>query len=365
MLTGCGNMADQAKKTDEASIVSSVVVNTTVTLGGQFPDSLSVTLETIPEGSISASDFTMEGEATNWMDPKLHGFTAAFSEAVLEGDQLTLTFGDFKDKYFFVDHWIVTNTAIPELSFSSDKISQVIAPVADEFETFTKEDGEAFDYHLFTPADTLIPQPLVVVFHGFADTHNLLAYRTSLAWAEEAAQAERPCYVLSPTVEDATYFTGEGRDQVFEAVYAKLQQMIRDGKVDPNRIYIMGNSFGGMSTIEFMEKYPDVAAGALALCSAVNYSETAVANLSLLPDVPIWFAHAEHDGTIPSENSKNMYQILTELGHKQMHLTIYSDEEMNAAGASSDPDSTFSYHHVEMAVMEDPAYAQWLFECRR
>lgn len=365
MLTGCGKSAATAPKTDATSIVSSVIVNTTVTPGGQFPDNLCVTLNSVPEGTIEASDFTMEGWASNWMDPKLHSFTAAFSEAVLDGSQLTLTFGDFRDKYFFVDHFVVTNTVLPELSFASDKITQIITPTADQFETFLKENGETFDYHLFTPEDTSIPQPLVVVFHGFADTHNLLAYRTSIAWAEETAQKERPCYVLSPTIDDATYFTGEGRDQVFEAVYEKIQTMITEGKVDPSRIYIMGNSFGGMSTIEFMEKYPDIAAGALALCSAVNYSDTAVANLNQLPDLPIWFAHAEHDGTIASDNSKNMYRILTELGHTKMHLTIYTDEEMNAAGGSSDPDSTFSYHHVEMAVMEDPAYAEWLFAQRK
>lgn len=365
MLTGCGNITETSKNADLPSIISSVVVNTTVTKGGQFPDTLCVSLESEPSGPVQASDFLMEGWASNWMDPKLHSFTAAFSEVILEGNQLTLTFSDFKDKYFFVDNWTVTNAALPELSFSSDKITRIITPVADKFESFTKKDGEDFNYHLFTPKNTSCPQPIVIVFHGFADTHNLLAYRTSIAWAEDDAQKERPCYVLSPTIDDETYFTGDGRAAVFEKVYEKVQSMIQEGKVDPSRVYIMGNSFGGMSTIEFMEKYPDLAAGALALCSAVNYSETAVANLHQLPDIPVWFCHAEHDSTIPSENSKNMFRILTDLGRNQIHLTIYSDEEMNAAGGSSDPDSTFSYHHVEMAVMEDPAYAEWLFAQHR
>ncbi|MBP3877734.1 MAG: hypothetical protein J6E44_07255 [Lachnospiraceae bacterium] len=44
-----------------------------------------------------------------------------------------------------------------------------------------------------------------------------------------------------------------------------------------------------------------------------------------------------------------------------MQLTVYTDEEMNAAGADPSPEATVSYHHVEAAVMPDDAYKEWLF----
>lgn len=338
-----------------------VVVYTTVTPGGQFPDTIEVTFDKIPSGQVNAEDFAMTGKASNWMDNSLHDFSASFKEAVVDGNTLTLTFDGFTDKYFFVDSWEVTNQANAQLSFSSKDISKVVTPVADDFVKYSKEDGEEFTYQLFTPEDTSVPQPIVVVFHGFADTHNLRVYRTSVAWAEPEAQAKRPCYVLSPIIDDNDYYNAGKRSEIFDKVYAKLESMISEGKVDPSRVYIMGNSFGGMSTIEFMEKYPDIAAAGIPLCSALNYSPSAKSGLEKITHIPLWIAQAENDGTIPSENSKYMYKTLTELGSTVVDMKIYSDEEMNAAGGSSDPNSTFSYHHVEMAVMEDEAYAEWLF----
>lgn len=52
---------------------------------------------------------------------------------------------------------------------------------------------------------------------------------------------------------------------------------------------------------------------------------------------------------------------LEKLGAKEVRFSEYSDEEMEAAGADSAPDSTYSFHHVELAVMQDEAYKEWLF----
>ena len=160
-------------------------------------------------------------------------------------------------------------------------------------------------------------------------------------------------------IDDQTYYTA--RASVFTPLKALLDQMVEEGKVDPSRIYVMGNSFGGMSSIEFAEGYPDTVKRVLALCPALNYSNTAMNQLEKIKDIPIWFAHAEHDNTIPVENSRNAVDKLKELGAEEVKFTEYSDEEMNAAGADSAPDSTYSYHHVELAVMEDDAYLDWLY----
>lgn len=351
---GCGEQKDDIA-------VKDVKVYTTVTPGGQFPDRLEIELTKDCIEDVSHSDFEMKGKASSWLDSQKHDFTATFSAAKVEGNKLILTFDGFQDKYFFVDSWVVSNSKNTELSFSSEQVSEVITPVADEFVYHSTKEGEGFDYQLYTPADTSRPLPIVVVFHGYGDTHNLRAYRTSVAWAEPEAQSKRPCYVLSPIIGDDKYFEGKEREKVFESVHQKLQEMIDAGQVDRNRVYMMGNSFGGMSTVEYMEQYPDTIAGALALCSALNYSETAKEKLGVLKDSAIWIAQAENDGTIPSENSKIMYEELIKTGNNKVKMTIYSDDEMNRVGASPDNDSTFSYHHVEMAVMEDENYAQWLF----
>ncbi|MCR4674916.1 MAG: alpha/beta hydrolase, partial [Lachnospiraceae bacterium] len=203
--------------------------------------------------------------------------------------------------------------------------------------------------------------PIVVVFHGYGDTNNLLTYRTAVEWAEPDNQALRPCYVLAPVIDDTTYYSASGRDKVFEDIYEILNQMIADGKVDSTKIYIMGNSFGGLSTFEFCEKYPDMVAGALALCPALPYSTHVASRFEDMKDVPIWICHASGDNTIPVTASQNAVKKLEALSATEVHYTEYTDEEMNSFGASSDPDATYSYHHVELAVMETDSYMEWLF----
>jgi len=338
-----------------------ITINTTITPGGQFPDTITVVYDEIPAGKIEASDFVMTGKATNWRDKSLHDFTAEFSNAKLDGNTLKLTFAGFDDKFFYVQSFEVINKNEPALGFTSEQPYKVIAPVADEFKHYSWHDGDGFEYNLYTPEDAKGALPLVVVFHGFSDTHNTLIYRTSVAWAESEAQKKRPCYVLSPIACDYQYYFAPGRTILFRSVYKKIQKMIKAGQVDPSRIYVMGNSFGGMSTVEFTKKYPNVAAAAMPLCPALNYSKNSMKHLEKIVHIPMWIAQAENDHTIPSENGKNLYKNLTELGAKEVKLRIYTDEEMNAAGGSPEPNSKFSYHHVEMAVMEDEAYAEWLF----
>lgn len=361
-MTACGN----ANAPDETWVSDPVQVYTTVTPGGQYPYKITAKLDEAALGNVkseevSAEAFAFSGKASGWMNAALEEFSAPVEGASLEGDTLTLTFSEFPKKYFYVDSWMVSNRENAMLNFYSGQVTNVFTPVADDFETFTQEDGEDFTYHLFTPAETEEPQPLVIVFHGFSDTWNLLTYRTSIAWAEPEAQAKRPCYVLSPVIPDEEYFTGDGRAAVFEAVYAKVQSMIEAGQVDPKRVVVMGNSFGGMSTIEFCEKYPDVPAGAMALCSALNYSDTAMTNLEAITEIPLRIYHAENDSTISSSTSKEMYQKLVDAGDTKVEMHIFSDEEMNAVGGSSDSNSTYSYHHVELAIMDEEPYLEWLY----
>ena len=121
----------------------------------------------------------------------------------------------------------------------------------------------------------------------------------------------------------------------------------------------MGNSFGGLATIELCEKYPEYVAGALALCPALTYAPNAVLNLDKMAEVPIWFAHATNDKTIPVTASQN---AVNSLAGVEVLFTEYSDDNMEAVGADIDPNSTYSFHHVELAVFNDDSYMTWLFE---
>jgi len=356
---------------DAVSCVKDVVVNTEVEIGGQRVHSMVLTLsgsaDDFPE--LAPEDFVMNGKAANWNDPRLHDFTAAFSGTEFldpEEDgsvKLCLHMTEFPVKYFFVQEFTVSCSRFPGLSFTNEQVSEVVTPVADAFSDGVFE-GSEDAYHLFTPEEADGPVPVVVVFHGYGDTDNILTYRTSVEWAEPSEQAVRPCYVLSPVIEQ--YMSAPVRGRVYEEVHALLEEMIAAGQVDGKRVYVTGNSFGGAATVEFLERWPDFSAAAIVMCPALQYVDSAAfKNLAAIRDIPVWFAHAKSDQTIPSSTSTTAFEILEKAGAKNNRLTIYSDEEMLAAGGDPSPDATLSFHHVEIAVMPDAAVREWLFEQQR
>lgn len=361
-LSGCG--ADSAQTTTEANMNNSltgVKVNASVRKTGQYPENFVLTFSNDIEGKeLSASQFSMKGKAGMWGSNDTRDFSCDFESAEIKGNTLTLTPHEFPEKFFYVKNYEVTCSDNPEFGFTEKDVTGVATPIADDFETVSYKGDASFDYRLYRPSEES-KMPIVIVFHGFGDTSNLLTYRTAVEWAEPENQAVRPCYVLAPVIGDSSYFQVSSRGKVLDSVKDIVDTMISEGKVDSSRVYVMGNSFGGLSTLEICEKYPDFFAAAMALCPATTYAQTAAANLPKMAEVPIWFAHAEHDNTIPVTASREAVDLLNSSGAKEVKYTEYTDDQMNAAGADGSPDSTYSYHHVELAVMEDEAYMEWLF----
>lgn len=335
---------------------------TEVTKWGQLPQRFEILGQALPEG-VTAADFTLTGEASAWGAASTHPFSCAVASVEAVDGGWALIPERFPDKYFYVRGLEVSCPAHPELSFGFDDIGRTVTPVADDFTTHVDAE-HMLTAHVYDPGREE-PCPVVIVFHGYGDTDNLLTYRTAVAWAEPESQAARPCWVIAPTIESQLYPAEFARSKIYEGVMAWVDEKIAAGRIDASRIYAMGNSFGGMASFELAERYPNRIAAVLALCPALNYSAHATQNLSLLTSLPVTIAQAEHDETIPSEVGRSAAAALEAAGNPNVTLHIYDDAEMNAAGASLGASETYSFHHVELAVMEDEAYAEWLFHQKR
>jgi predicted peptidase len=359
-ISGCGEQAVAEPVCTDLGAVS-VTVNTTVRKTGQYPESFVATFENdVKDKTLDPALFKMTGKAGFWGSDDVRDFECSFSDVSVDKNSLTLVPADFPEKYFYVKEFTVTCAEHPEYDFSSADVTKTLTPVADDFETINNKGSIEFDYHLFTP-ETNEVAPIVIVFHGYGDTNNLLTYKTAVEWAEPENQKVRPCYVLAPVINDKDYFNATSRNKIYEDLKTILDGMVADNKVNPDKIYVMGNSFGGIATLEFCEKYPETVSAAMALCPALTYAPNVNTGLSKMVDVPVWFAHAAGDNTIPVTASQTAVAALTKLGATELKYTEYTDEQMNAAGADGSPDSTYSYHHVELAVMEDDAYQEWMF----
>lgn len=338
-----------------------IVARTEVTKWGQLPVSFEISGQTLPEG-VTPQDFAITGEATAWGASSLHPFACGVQavEATAEGWRLTPE--QFPDKYFYVKQLAIACEGHPELGFTLADIGQTQTAVADDFQPLNDPEHQ-LTAHVFLPeADG--PVPVVIVFHGYGDTANLLTYRTAVAWADPESQAKRPCAVIAPSIPDSLYTSEFVRSKVFEGVLNWIDGQIEAGRIDGSRIYAMGNSFGGMSTFELAEQHPDRIAAILALCPALNYSAHSTQRLGELTDIPVTICQAEHDETIPVEVGRGAAEALTAAGNGHVTLRVYSDEEMYAAGAALGQENTYSFHHVELAALEGEEFeanADWLF----
>lgn len=347
MMLACTAMAEDA--------ITKIEAFTFVPSGGQLLKSIEVTVSdpAILEG-VTAADFTLTGMSGKWGTTDLHPFTATTSGATVEGNKLTLTFSGITDKYFYIDNFSVFSR-VAALNFTQADIDKTYTEVMDEFEFVRMYDeagnatGATFDYNLFTPEDTSVPQPLILTLHGSGDYLNLQQNRVCIAWAEPQNQANRPCYVLAPRFQDGTTLEN---DQVLQAAYDFIKQMIADGKVDPSRVYVTGKSMGGRNTITMLTRYNDLFAAGIVLCGAMS-ADLTEEEIARAADTPVYTIYGELDNA--AGNRDAFYKKLIEMGNENALIREYSERECNNRGIGG------KHHDVEIICMEDVTYMEWLF----
>ena len=208
---------------------------------------------------------------------------------------------------------------------------RTMQPIVDDFELVPNPvDGfTTQSYRLFTPPGSAGRRmPLVLFNHGFGETfqssaatgrntegQQLVAQEAATSWITEAPDA---AYVLLPQRGTAAGNPGYSR----AGVAAFINNMIEEGKVDPNRVYISGLSMGGAESLLFMREFPDLFVAALIICpfGTANYT---LEQLEPHKHIPTWFVHTADDPVATLPNSTNLYDRLHELGAQDVRLTNY------------------------------------------
>jgi acetyl esterase/lipase len=190
-------------------------------------------------------------------------------------------------------------------------------------------DGRIQPYALYVPDSyrPTAPVPLVVHMHGHG-------------WY-------RPFQgVPAPRIRDAIVLSPHGRgsmDYMFvgeEDVLACIEEVKKDYRIDPDRVYLTGHSMGGTGCWSLATKYPDrfAAIGPSAanadskawrdvgakharddgsyawLRERLRESLDPVTCAPNLLHVPSFFLHGEKDKVVPVENSRSMARALREAG---------------------------------------------------
>ena len=234
------------------------------------------------------------------------------------------------------------------------------AGLPEEFEARTFKGEWNMPYRLFKPeAGAGGKLPLIIYLHGsggLGDDNqkqmglgNIFGTRV---FALPDNQKRFPCYVLAPQTDRgwARYDIsqqpaksiaglGDGSQMALNVIDA----LRREFPIDDRRIYVTGQSMGGLGVWNVTAYRQKFFAAAIPCCGSVGADDVRRA-----ADTPVWAFHGDADDTVPVATSRERIAALRKAGAHPLY-TEY-------AGVG---------HNVWEWAYTEPALVEWMFAQRR
>lgn len=210
------------------------------------------------------------------------------------------------------------------------------------------------------------PRPLIVFLHGGAEAGDdnwaqlvgtvgaaelALRYQDHMVLAPQAPAATGP--VMPPRLpfpeRELDPASGWSRP-VLTAVADHVRGLIAAGRVDPARVLLTGVSMGGAGVLRMLDVAPDLFAGAAPVCPTMT-PETFGYLQGLPRGTSLWVSSAYVDHT-PDRHKYLVDGVLGQVraGARDMHLTLFSPEQLAAAGIGTgddlDTDALLAENHA-------------------
>jgi predicted peptidase len=270
-----------------------------------------------------------------------------------EGTEVELILDPFVYRYDFKVTGTIAGT---EVSFTRADVDKVWIKDMDQFVAY-EENG--VHYRMYEP-ECMGKRPLVLFLHGGGEcgednelqlTGTLGALRLAERWSD--------MYIMAPQAPSGNL----GMQEMFEVMKKRgnpfsadmgitpfslkgergwnrdyvakvtdiIRKMISDGKVDENRVYLIGMSMGGGGVLQTISVAPDLFAAAVPICPSMNGES--YANLLHLPKVPVWITSAYMD----HQHSRHAFILnacnkLWQEGRTDVKFTLYTQEELAKYG---------------------------------
>jgi predicted peptidase len=194
-----------------------------------------------------------------------------------------------------------------------------------------------YPFWLNLPADsTLNSKPPILIFlHGRSLSGNDLELVKGYGVITEIVDGRIiPAIVVAPQLPKGSWWEPD-------KVLTVLEYVQKNYNTDSNRIYVVGMSLGGYGVLNFVGKYADKVAAAIALCGGGN-----VADACNLAKVYLWIQHGKLDKAVPFSESQLIVDAIKKCGGgDKLTFTIYDN-----------------YGHSELArCFREDAFYKWLF----
>jgi predicted peptidase len=178
--------------------------------------------------------------------------------------------------------------------------------------------------------------PLLLFLHGSGETGDDIE-KVKIHGPPKivGSQPDFPFVVVSPQTPIRTWIP--------EVLGALLDEVVKQYRIDEDRIYITGLSMGGAGTWNLAAKYPQRFAAIAPICGSGRPEDAA-----RLKDLPIWAFHGALDSADSVERHQAMVDAVKQAGGN-VRYTIYPDLK----------------HDCWTVTYDNPELYQWLLEHRR
>ena len=221
--------------------------------------------------------------------------------------------------------------------------------------TYKTADGRTMPYRLFVPEKdkTTTKYPLVVFLHGGGGSgqDNIKqidggnGYLIDLLTNREN-QSKFPSFVVAPQAlqqEGWIEYDSITPTRRLQMVLELIGELQKSYSIDRNRLYVLGQSMGGLGTFAIITMQPTMFAAAVSVCGGGDESKAA-----RIARVPLWAFHGDRDESVSVERSRKMIAAMTKNGGHPKY-TEYKGEG----------------HLIWSKVVSEPDLLPWLFAQKR
>jgi predicted peptidase len=219
--------------------------------------------------------------------------------------------------------------------------------------THTRSRNVTMPYRLFVPTgyDGARQYPLVLWLHGggSSGTNNIgqISLDNRLGthfWTTKENQQKYGAFVLAPQSRGAwDNNTDKELSEELHLALEILDAVRKEYSIDSSRLYVAGQSNGGIGVWGLITKRPGLFAAAIPICGAGNPSLAENA-----AKTAVWAFHGERDDIIPPSHSREMIAALKKAGGDPRYT------EYRRTG-----------HEIWERVFKERQLAEWLFAQRR
>ncbi|MGL4781548.1 MAG: prolyl oligopeptidase family serine peptidase [Bacteroidales bacterium] len=195
--------------------------------------------------------------------------------------------------------------------------------------------------------------PLIIFLHGSGergeDNQKQLTNGAEV-FLDSSFRKDHPCIVVFPQCPSDQYWVNvdrinwmfdNGKADLTTKVVDFVNELIEQRVADPDQVYGIGLSMGGMGILNIVQNYPDLFQSAIAICGATDLQSLKKANVK----TPVWLIHGDSDPVVPTYFSREAYMILKDKNAK----TRYTEYES-------------TMHDSWNKAFNEPDFLSWLFE---